>query len=93
MSVQAWEPKGAVIEEAFLRRCIRLSEEGRLDSLAECLTPEEKRQRSGLMQREPAAWLREDKYWPPVGRVDNAWGERNLSCGCPPPSAYAGDNG
>ena len=41
----------------------------------------------------PLAWLREDKYWPPVGRVDNAWGDRNLSCGCPPPSAYAGDKG
>ena len=56
MSVQAWEPQGAVIEEAFLRRCIRLSEEGRLNSLAACLTPGEKRQRSGLMQLEPAAW-------------------------------------
>ena len=65
MSVQAWEPQGAVIEEAFLRRCIRLSEEGQLNSLAACLTPGEKQQRSGLMQREPAAWQREDKHWPP----------------------------
>ncbi|WP_322996737.1 aminomethyl-transferring glycine dehydrogenase [Castellaniella sp.] len=29
------------------------------------------------------------KYWPPVSRVDNAWGDRNLSCACPPMEAYA----
>ncbi len=29
------------------------------------------------------------KYWAPVGRVDNVWGDRNLSCSCPPMSAYA----
>jgi glycine cleavage system P protein (glycine dehydrogenase) len=32
----------------------------------------------------PAAWLREHKYWPPVGRIDNAYGDRNLICTCPP---------
>ena len=37
----------------------------------------------------PAAWLRNHKYWPPVGRVDNAWGDRNLACTCPPMSDYA----
>ena len=31
---------------------------------------------------------REDKYWPPVGRVDNVFGDRNLICSCPPLSAY-----
>jgi glycine dehydrogenase len=31
----------------------------------------------------PAPWTREFKYWPPVGRVDNAWGDRNLICACP----------
>jgi glycine dehydrogenase len=30
-----------------------------------------------------------DKYWPPVTRVDNAHGDRNLVCACPPPDAYA----
>ncbi|MFT5173027.1 MAG: glycine dehydrogenase [Gammaproteobacteria bacterium] len=30
----------------------------------------------------------EDKYWPPVGRVDNVYGDRNLVCSCPPMSAY-----
>ncbi|WP_293694370.1 aminomethyl-transferring glycine dehydrogenase [uncultured Agrococcus sp.] len=28
------------------------------------------------------------KYWPPVGRVDQAYGDRNLVCACPPPSAF-----
>jgi glycine dehydrogenase len=30
-----------------------------------------------------------DKYWPPVARVDNAYGDRNLVCACPPPEAFA----
>ncbi|MEO8157437.1 MAG: aminomethyl-transferring glycine dehydrogenase [Betaproteobacteria bacterium] len=33
----------------------------------------------------PLASLRQSKYWSPVGRVDNAWGDRNLFCSCPPP--------
>ncbi len=37
----------------------------------------------------PVAALRQQKYWSPVGRVDNVWGDRNLSCSCPPLSAYA----
>ena len=32
----------------------------------------------------PAPWLREHKYWPPVSRVDNVWGDRNLFCSCVP---------
>ena len=36
----------------------------------------------------PASWCREDKYWPPVGRVDNVYGDRNLVCTCPPMEAY-----
>jgi glycine dehydrogenase len=43
--------------------------------------------------REAAAYplnsLRRNKYWSPVGRVDNVWGDRNLSCSCPPVSDYA----
>jgi glycine dehydrogenase len=31
----------------------------------------------------PAPHTRVHKYWPPVGRVDNAWGDRNLMCQCP----------
>ncbi len=30
----------------------------------------------------PAPWLRDHKYWPTVGRIDNAWGDRNLFCSC-----------
>ncbi len=36
----------------------------------------------------PALPLRDDKYWPPVSRIDNAWGDRNLVCSCLPPEAY-----
>ncbi|MDH4463424.1 MAG: aminomethyl-transferring glycine dehydrogenase [Acidovorax sp.] len=43
--------------------------------------------------REAAAYpvpaLRKSKYWAPVGRVDNVWGDRNLSCSCIPVSDYA----
>ncbi|MBN9611333.1 MAG: glycine dehydrogenase (aminomethyl-transferring) [Actinobacteria bacterium 69-20] len=30
------------------------------------------------------------KYFPPVGRIDGAWGDRNLTCACPPIEAFAG---
>ena len=36
----------------------------------------------------PAPWLRDYKFWPPVGRVDNTWGDRHLSCSCPPMESY-----
>ncbi|MFC7516602.1 aminomethyl-transferring glycine dehydrogenase [Herbaspirillum sp. GCM10030257] len=36
----------------------------------------------------PVASLRRAKYWPPVGRVDNVYGDRNLVCACPPMSDY-----
>ena len=36
----------------------------------------------------PVASLRNQKYWSPVGRVDNVWGDRNLFCSCPPVSNY-----
>ena len=43
--------------------------------------------------REQAAYpvpaLRRQKYWSPVGRVDNVHGDRNLFCNCVPLSAYA----
>ena len=37
----------------------------------------------------PVATLKQVKYWPPVGRVDNVYGDRNLVCICPPVSDYA----
>ncbi|MBN8442727.1 MAG: aminomethyl-transferring glycine dehydrogenase [Thauera sp.] len=36
----------------------------------------------------PLASLRASKYWSPVGRVDNVYGDRNLVCACPPMSDY-----
>ncbi|NDR57217.1 aminomethyl-transferring glycine dehydrogenase [Aliiruegeria sabulilitoris] len=36
----------------------------------------------------PPGSFRVDKYWPPVGRVDNAYGDRNLVCTCPPVESY-----
>jgi glycine dehydrogenase len=32
----------------------------------------------------PAAWLRDYKFWPAVGRIDNPYGDRHLVCTCPP---------
>jgi glycine dehydrogenase len=37
----------------------------------------------------PAPWLEAHKYWPPVSRIDNAYGDRNLVCTCPPLEALA----
>ncbi len=37
----------------------------------------------------PLATLKQTKYWPPVGRVDNVYGDRNLFCSCVPVSDYA----
>ncbi|AZQ68891.1 glycine dehydrogenase (aminomethyl-transferring) [Silicimonas algicola] len=37
----------------------------------------------------PKGAFRVDKYWPPVNRVDNAWGDRHLVCTCPPLEDYA----
>ncbi|HEY8527233.1 MAG TPA: aminomethyl-transferring glycine dehydrogenase [Acidimicrobiales bacterium] len=36
----------------------------------------------------PVPSLRRDKYWPPVGRIDGGYGDRNLVCACPPPEAF-----
>ena len=36
----------------------------------------------------PTSWVKENKFWPPVARVDNVYGDRNLVCMCPPIEAY-----
>ena len=46
--------------------------------------------------REQAAFpgrrrLRADKYWPPVSRIDGAYGDRNLMCSCPPVTDWEDD--
>jgi glycine dehydrogenase len=37
----------------------------------------------------PLPWVAASKYWPPVKRVDNVYGDRNLVCTCAPLEAYA----
>jgi glycine dehydrogenase len=37
----------------------------------------------------PARWVRHRKYWPPVRRIDNVYGDRNIICACLPTEAYA----
>ena len=41
----------------------------------------------------PVAALREGKHWPPVGRIDNVFGDRNLICTCPSLDDYEEDSG
>ncbi|WP_106401553.1 aminomethyl-transferring glycine dehydrogenase [Actinocorallia populi] len=56
---------------------------------AETLTTED--WKHGYARQEaayPVASLRENKYWPPVRRIDQAFGDRNLVCSCPPPEAF-----
>ena len=36
----------------------------------------------------PAQWTKEHKFWPPVSRVNDVHGDRNLVCACPPIEAY-----
>jgi glycine dehydrogenase len=37
----------------------------------------------------PKGWVKDNKFWPYVGRVDNAYGDRNLVCTCPDISTYS----
>ncbi|MEN0020224.1 MAG: aminomethyl-transferring glycine dehydrogenase [Planctomycetota bacterium] len=39
----------------------------------------------------PLAWLRDSKFWPPVARIDNPFGDRNLMCSCPSVEEVAAD--
>jgi len=36
----------------------------------------------------PLLYIKQNKFWPPVGRIDNVYGDRNLMCACPPVEAY-----
>jgi glycine dehydrogenase len=40
----------------------------------------------------PLAYVQENKFWPPVGRIDNVYGDRNLVCACPPIDSYESGN-
>ncbi|WP_234086608.1 aminomethyl-transferring glycine dehydrogenase [Azonexus sp. R2A61] len=36
----------------------------------------------------PLSWVKANKFWPSVNRIDDVYGDRNLNCACPPMSAY-----
>ncbi len=55
---------------------------------AECLTAEWKHAYTRAEAAYPSGVVAKSKYWPPVRRIDGAWGDRNLVCSCPPPEAF-----
>ena len=81
-----------------IREEIRAIEEGRIDAennplkraphTVEDLVGEWNRPYSREEGCYPPGAFRVDKYWPPVNRVDNAWGDRHLVCTCPPLEDY-----
>jgi glycine dehydrogenase len=82
-----------------IREEIRAVEEGRLDrednplkhaphTAAAVTTDAWKHAYAREMAAFPLESLRRNKYWPPVARADNVYGDRNLVCSCPPLSEY-----
>jgi glycine dehydrogenase len=78
-----------------IREEIRVVEEGKLDAkdnplkhaphTAAVVTADAWSHRYSREQAAyPAPWLKEHKFWPPVSRIDNPYGDRNLVCACPP---------
>ena len=61
-----------------------LSHVSNLESGTAVPTDGDNRQQAGA----PAGDRQPNKYWPPVGRVDNAFGDRNLICACPPLNSW-----
>jgi len=55
---------------------------------ASCLAGEWDRAYGRELAAFPPGVVRGSKYWPPVRRIDGAYGDRNLVCSCPPPQAY-----
>ena len=55
---------------------------------ASCVTGEWGRPYSRELAAYPPGVSRSAKYWPPVRRIDGAYGDRNLVCSCPSPEAY-----
>jgi len=82
-----------------IRAEIRAIEEGQSDkkdnplknaphTLAEVTASEWKHPYSREQAAFPAPWLRQHKFWPTVGRIDNAYGDKNLVCACPSVESY-----
>jgi glycine dehydrogenase len=55
---------------------------------AECLTAQWAHPYSRAEAAYPPGVVAKSKYWPPVRRIDGAWGDRNLVCSCPPPESF-----
>ena len=83
-----------------IRQEIREIEQGKLDKVdnplknaphtAEaCTAAEWKHGYSRERAAFPAPWTKEHKFWPPIARVNDVHGDRNLVCACPPIEAYA----
>ncbi|MDF1670306.1 MAG: aminomethyl-transferring glycine dehydrogenase [Roseovarius sp.] len=82
-----------------IREEIRAIEDGKIDALnnplknaphtMEDLVREWDRPYTREQACFPPGAFRVDKYWPPVNRVDNVYGDRNLICTCPPMEDYA----
>ena len=84
-----------------IREEIRAIEEGRMDrqnnalknaphTAEDAMSSEWDRPYTREQAIFPAPWVKERKFWPYVGRIDNAWGDRNLMCLCPPVESYEG---
>jgi glycine dehydrogenase len=82
-----------------IREEIRAVEEGRLDrednplknaphTAAMVLADQWSHKYTREVAAFPLPGLRSGKYWPPVGRADNVYGDRNLFCSCVPMEAY-----
>jgi glycine dehydrogenase len=56
---------------------------------ADCLIGDWQHSYPARLAAFPVEGLRQDKYWPPVRRIDGAYGDRNLVCACPAPEAFA----
>lgn len=54
-----------------------------------CTTGDWKHPYSREVAAFPAPWTRDRKFWPHVGRLNNALGDRRLVCSCPPIEDYA----
>lgn len=83
----------------LIREEIREIEEGKVShdesvlanaphTAAEVMADEWKRPYSREKAAFPTAWVKAAKFWPPVGRVDNVYGDRNLFCACIPVEDY-----
>ncbi len=88
-----------IIAMRGIREEIRLIEQGRLDgtdnplknaplTVAEACSDDWPHGYARSQAAWPVGNLHAAKYWPPVARVDNVHGDRNLVCGCPPVAAY-----